>query len=171
MQTIILHGSEPLPDIRLLAPSGTVHPLLDDHLSQSPDGLTLDSEVSRILIVDDNPDILKLVSRMAKCLGYHPTTAENAVDALFYLTKAHFDLVITDYDMPFMDGYQLADQIKEKHFGTRVIIMTGHCEREVSDILDGSGIVDGLLLKPFSLEAMKEKIEIVIYPHSGGWTL
>jgi len=83
MPTKILNGSEPLPDTCLSAPSGTFHPLLDDHLSQSPDGLTLDSEASRILIVDDNPDILKLVSRMVKCLSYHSTTAENAMDALF----------------------------------------------------------------------------------------
>ncbi|MBC2711558.1 MAG: response regulator [Desulfosarcina sp.] len=92
------------------------------------------------------------------------------MDALYYLTKAHYDLVLTDYDMPFIDGYQLADQIKEKHFGTRVIIMTGHCERDVTDMMDGSGIVDGLLLKPFNLETMKEKIEMVGYPHSGEWT-
>ena len=78
--------------------------------------------------------------------------------------------MITDYDMPFMDGNQLANQIKEKHFGTRVIIITGHCVREVTDLLDGSGIVDGLLLKPFSLEDIKEKIDMVGYPHSVEWT-
>jgi len=63
----------------------------------------------------------------------------------------------------------LRHHFKEKHFGTRVIIMTGHCEREVTDMMDGSGIVDGLLLKPFKLGTMKEKIEMVIYPHSGKW--
>jgi CheY-like chemotaxis protein len=89
-------------------------------------GLTFDSDASRILIVDDDPVILRLVARMAASLGYHPTMAEDGVHALYYLTKAHSDLVITNYDMPFIDGYQLADQIKERHFGTRVIIMTGH---------------------------------------------
>ena len=78
--------------------------------------------------------------------------------------------MITDYDMPFMDGYQLADQIKEKHFGTRVIIMTGHCGQDVTDMLDGSGIVDGLLLKPFNLKTMKEKIGRAGHPRSGKWT-
>jgi hypothetical protein len=48
--------------------------------------------------------------------------------------------------------------------------MTGHCEREVTDLLDGSGIVDGVLLKPFSLEAMKEKIQLVCSPRYGQWT-
>ncbi len=170
MPTMIVNQSEYAPDGRLPASPVTHHTSPDDHPASSADGLRLDSDASRLLIVDDNPDILKLVSRMAKCLGYHPTTAEDGVDALYYLTKAHYDLVIADYDMPFMDGFQLADQIKEKHFGTRVIIMTGHCEREVTDMMDGSGIVDGLLSKPFNLETMKEKIEMVIYPHFGEWT-
>ena len=68
-----------------------------------------------------------------------------------------------------MDGYQLADQIKEKHFGTRVIIMTGHCEEDVADMLDESGIVDGMLLKPFNLKTLKEKIELAGCASSGRW--
>ena len=170
MSTMITNRSEPSTNGRLPASPETFHPLLDDHPAQSADGLRLDSDASRILIVDDNPDILRLVSKMATCLGYRPTIAEDGVDALYYLTKGYYDLVITDYDMRFIDGYQLADQIKEKHFGTRVIIMTGHCEKEVEDLLDGSGIVDGLLLKPFNLKALKEKIEMAIQPRFQTWT-
>ncbi len=133
---------------------------MDGKHSHSADDVKMQFAISRILIVDDNSDILKLVSKMAQLVGYRHTTAEDAVDALHYLAKAHYDLVITDYDMPFMDGYQLADQIKKKYLGTRVIIMTGRCERDVTDKLEGSGIVDGLLLKPFNLNTMKEKIQL-----------
>jgi CheY-like chemotaxis protein len=170
MSTMIANQSEHSPDGQLPVSSDTFGPSPDDPALQSDHGLRVDSDASRILIVDDNPDILKLVSKMAAHLGYHPTTAEDGVDALYHLNRTHFDLVMTDYVMPFIDGYQLADQIKEKHFGTRVIIMTGHCERDLEGLLDGSGIVDGLLLKPFSLEAMKEKIELVCCPHYGHWT-
>ena len=45
--------------------------------------------------------------------------------------------------------------------------MTGHSEREVVDLLNGSGIVDGLLLKPFNLKTLKEKIEMAIQLHLG----
>ena len=167
MPTKIVNRSEPCPDPRLPSSSETVQPSLDSHPAQSADGLTLDFDTNRILIVDDDPNILKLVSKMAACLGYHPTNAEDAVDALFYLTRTHYDLVLTDYDMPVMDGYQLADQIKEKYFGTRVIIMTGHCGTDVEDMLDGSSIVDGLLLKPFNLKTMQEKIEMAGHARSG----
>ena len=170
MPTIIVSQSEPSPDSRLPAPPVSFHPSLDDHPAPSDDGLTLDSDASRILIVDDDPVILKLVSKMAARLGYQPTVAEDGVDALYLLTRTHYDLVLTDYDMPFIDGYQLADQIKEKHFGTRVIVMTGNSEPDVLDMLDGSAIVDGLLLKPFNLTTLKEKIELVVHPHFKRWT-
>jgi len=169
MSTMIANRPELSTNGRLPVSPETFHTPLDDHPAQSADGLRLDSNASRILIVDDNPDILKLVSKMATRLGYRSTIAEDGVDALYYLTKGHYDLVITDYDMLFIDGYQLANQIKEKHFGTRVIIMTGHCEKEVEDLLDGSGIVDGLLLKPFNLKTMKEKIEMALQPCFVGW--
>lgn len=170
MSTIISNRSEPSPNGRFPVSPDTFRPALDDHPGPSADRLRLDSDASRILIVDDNPDILKLVAKMAARLGYHPTTAEDGVDALYYLTRIHYDLVLTDYDMPFIDGYQLADQIKEKHFDTRVVIMTGSCEPDVLDMLDGSGIVDGVLLKPFNLEAMKEKIQLVCSPRYGQCT-
>jgi hypothetical protein len=43
--------------------------------------------------------------------------------------------------------------------------MTGHCEKDVENLLDGSDVVDGLLLKPFNLKTMQEKIEQVVHSH------
>ncbi len=117
------------------------------------------ADACRILVVDDDPNILMLVAKMVKRLGHHPTTAEDAMDALFNLAEAHYPLVITDYKMPFMNGCQLAERIKTQHCGTRVIIMTGHCEEEVANKLNRSSIVDGFLFKPFNLKTLKAKIE------------
>ena len=170
MSTTNLNRLKASPDVRLPASSRNVDPSLEDARSAQPfDELKRDSDASRILIVDDDQGVLTLVARMAASLGYRPTIAEDAVDALFHLAKAHFELVITDYEMPFIDGYQLADEIKKKYFGTRVIIMTGHCGEELTEMLDGSGIVDGLLLKPFNLKTMQAKIEMATYPPSGKW--
>jgi CheY-like chemotaxis protein len=143
---------------------------LDDPTATAVDGLRRDSEASRILIVDDDPNLLKVVSKMASCLGYQPTTATDAVDALYYLTKTPYDVVITDYHMPLMDGYQLADRIKRKFVETKVIIMTGHGDAELVHRFDGSGIVDGLLLKPFNLKTMQEKIEQAEHAYPETWT-
>ena len=60
MSTKILNESEPFPETRLPAPSGTFGPSPEDHPTQSADGLMFDSEVSRILIVDDDPGIQEI---------------------------------------------------------------------------------------------------------------
>jgi CheY-like chemotaxis protein len=110
-------------------------------------------------VVDDDPTILNLVAKMVERLGHYATAAEDAMAALFYLAAAHYHLVITDYKMPFMDGFQLAARIKAQHGGTRVIVMTGHCEEEVTNRLNGAGIADGFLCKPFDLNTLKDKIQ------------
>ncbi len=137
----------------------SIRPRKDVHPVQSTNGPKVDANSRRILVVDDDPNILNLVAKMVKRLGQHSSTAEDAMNALFNLAEAHYHLVITDYKMPFMDGCQLARRIKAQHCGTRVIIMTGHCEEEVTNLLDGSGMADGFLFKPFDLDALKEKIQ------------
>lgn len=113
----------------------------------------------RVLIVDDDPMVRQVVSEMVRRLGCQTTAAEDALMALYHLNQNRYDVVIADYDMPFIDGYELADQIKEIYLGTKVIMMTGHGDTEVSDLLKNSSLVDGLLLKPFNIRAIKEKLE------------
>ena len=117
-----------------------------------------------ILVVDDDIRLLELVSKMVSCIGDQPTMAFNGADALDHLSCANYDLVITDYEMPIIDGGQLADQIKKLYIGTRIIMMTGHLEGDVEDLL-GARVVDGLLLKPFSLKTLQEKIKMVCQLH------
>lgn len=120
------------------------------------------AESARIMVVDDDHQIVRLVAQMVAQLGYRSTTAGDALDALFHLNNAHHDLVITDYAMPFMDGVQLADQIKRRYRSTRVIVMTGQSEAVIRDRIKGSTSVDGLLLKPFNLNVMRETIAATI---------
>jgi len=122
-------------------------------------GSEIHSHAVRILIVEDDPNILTSVAKMAFRLGYRCTEAVDALDALFHLNQTHHDLVISDDDMPFMNGFQLADQIKRRHPMTKVIIMSGQCEAVIKELVKGSAIVDGLLFKPFNLDTMKRKIE------------
>ncbi len=113
----------------------------------------------RVLIVGDDPSVCQVVAKMMRHLGWRTTAAEDAMMALYYLSREQYDVVVTDYDMPFIDGYELADQIKETHFGTKVIMMTGRGDSEVSDILEDSNVVDGLLLKPFGIQAIQKVIQ------------
>jgi CheY-like chemotaxis protein len=170
MTHMITSQSVPVADKWQPACANPFQPSADGKTAQAANRLRRDSESGRILIVDDDPGILKLVTTMAEHLGFRSTAAIDAMDALYHLSKTPFDMVITDYEMPLMDGFQLADMIKKKYFGTRVILMTGHCERMVADMMEGSDLVDGLLVKPFNLAVMKEKIESVSATFSAKWT-
>jgi len=124
-------------------------------------GLSVETDAIRIMVVDDDPPILKLIAQMVVRLGYGATAVADALDALFHLNNARHDLVITDFNMPFMDGLQLADQIKRRHCMTKIIVMSGLDEAILQDRLAGSLSVDGLLWKPFNLKTMREKIDEV----------
>jgi DNA-binding response OmpR family regulator len=137
----------------------SIRPPKDAYFVHSANGPKVDANSFRVLVVDDDPIILNLVAKMAERLGHYATVVEDAMAALFHLAAAHYHLVITDYQMPFMDGFQLALRIKAQHRGTRVIVMTGHCKEEVTNWRNGSSIVDGFLYKPFDLNALKAKIE------------
>jgi CheY-like chemotaxis protein len=127
---------------------------------KQPSRLGRGSGAPCLLIVDDDLAILNLVAKMVSRLGYHATTTADAADALLHLADTRYDMVISDYAMPRMNGYQLADQIREKHFGTKIIIMTGHRDPDLIDMLKRSGIVNGLLFKPFTLDTLKEKLQL-----------
>jgi DNA-binding NtrC family response regulator len=160
MTATTIRYSEPQPEGRRQISTGTGPSAPDDRILRAQNGLKPDTDASRVLVVDDDPNILEMVAKMAACLGYRTAICQEAVDALSYLSKAHFKLVITDYDMPFMDGLELADQIKKKYFSTRVIMMSGHGPGTIRDLVAGSDVIDGLLFKPFNLQSLKESIEV-----------
>lgn len=119
------------------------------------------SSATRVLIVDDDPRVLRALAETIAGLGCHGTQAEDARDALFYFEKMPFDLVITDEAMPGINGFQLARQIKRKRPGTKVIVMTSAGDRAISERVGGDAMIDGLLIKPFDAGTLRRAIEAV----------
>lgn len=133
----------------------------DGALSASSEGLDSASQEKHVLIVDDDPAILMLVSKMVHHIGFRPKTAVDGLDALEVMEKYTCRLVITDDEMPAMDGCLLAEQIQKRHLGTPVIIMSGLPEGQRVEALIASGQVAGTLLKPFNLNTLRKIIENV----------
>lgn len=81
-----------------------------------------------LLVVDDEPSILKMINRMLKNEGYTIHTRSNGQDALAFLNghPGETDLVISDMTMPQMTGLELAEKMREAGHKTPVIIMTGY---------------------------------------------
>ncbi|MDD3813412.1 MAG: response regulator [Desulfocapsaceae bacterium] len=115
---------------------------------------------SRILIVEDDPDILQFMSKVLITLGITPTLAEDGQDAIDKLTAGPFPLVFTDMNMPHIDGMQLILHIRDHYPGTDVIAMTGYSEKYGLIDVIRAGAAD-YMTKPFTLNEIKAKIRRV----------
>ena len=82
--------------------------------------------MSRILLVDDDASLLKLMSMRLRSQGYEVDTADSAEGALDRLRQQRADLVLSDLRMGGMDGLALFERIQSQWLGMPVIIMTAH---------------------------------------------
>jgi CheY-like chemotaxis protein len=112
----------------------------------------------RSLVVDGDYTILSVVARMLTKLGYHGVeTAQENSEAMTKLTLGHYDLLVTDLEMPGMNGYHLTRKIKNERRDTKVIIMTGHAKHECGEMMV-TRWVDGWLFKPFGLMELRNML-------------
>ena len=105
----------------------------------------------RVLAVDDNPSMRTLLYDALSFLGYEVVAAGSGVDGFEQFIQTSFDLVITDCQMPGMDGWQLAALVKKVSTRTPVIMVTGQDEYAVMDKMQDSDI-DYIMFKPFKLD-------------------
>lgn len=102
----------------------------------------------RILIVDDEENMLKMLKTFFEEKEYSCFTASNGKEALGIIENNEIDLVITDMKMPVMDGLELLRIIKEKHDSISAVIMTGFAEEYTTTEALNLG-ADGYITKPF----------------------
>ena len=113
----------------------------------------------KILVVDDNNVLLIVVSKMLSLLGYDVSSADSGANGLNVFRKSNFDLVLSDYDMPGMDGVAFACSVKRRSPRTRIVIMTGAGRETV--ISRNSSAVDEVISKPFTLAEIGKTIRNV----------
>ncbi|BFO11420.1 hypothetical protein GGER_39300 [Serratia rubidaea] len=83
-------------------------------------------KAANLLLVDDDPSLLKLLGMRLTSEGFHVTTAESGQEALRLLAREQIDLVISDLRMDEMDGMALFAEIQKRQPGMPVIILTAH---------------------------------------------
>jgi CheY-like chemotaxis protein len=87
-------------------------------------------ELAAVLVVDDDEVIRTGLERLLSRQGYAISTATTAEEGLAQLEQQHYDLVLTDFQMPGMDGLELLGRIKQASPDTPVIMITGHAETD-----------------------------------------
>src|SRR5512143_3417927 len=114
-----------------------------------------------ILLVDDDPDLLKLISLRLASVGYRVRTADSGEAALAALSIARPGAVITDLRMPGIDGLQLFEAIHRQHPALPVIILTAH--GTIPDAVSATQRgVFGFLTKPFDSQELLQKVAAAI---------
>ena len=104
----------------------------------------------RALVVDDNYCLLQVVHEMLEVLGFRVDSASGGHSAMRCLSQSRYDVMITDLQMPDMDGFALSCWLKHKWKDAKVIVMTGSHPSDWVDYMH-AGIVDCWISKPFSL--------------------
>ena len=116
---------------------------------------------AEILLVDDDPDLLKLISLRLSAAGYRVKNAESGEVALAQIAVSRPAVVVTDLRMPGIDGLQLFEQINAQHPTLPVIILTAH--GTIPDAVDATRRgVFAFLTKPFDGRELIEHIERAI---------
>lgn len=130
---------------------------VDGEPEEDPEEEGVDHRKIRLLLVDDEEELLGSLSRVLMRRGMSVETAANGAQALEVLRKKPFDIAVLDMKMPGMDGLELLQQIQSTFPRVQVIILTGH--PTLSSML--SGIKQGAfdyLLKPVDPNALVERI-------------
>jgi CheY-like chemotaxis protein len=83
---------------------------------------------AHILLVDDNQDGILARRSVLQELGYTVVSAKNGVDALQSVEQQQFDLIVTDYKMPSMNGLELIAHLRKKGFDKPIILLSGYAD-------------------------------------------
>ena len=118
----------------------------------------------RILIVDDSLTIRRIITNALKTVGFPETVeATNGKDALEKLATANVDFVITDWNMPEMNGLDFIKQVRANPLYSSLpilMITTRGTEHDVIEALQAK--VNSYIVKPFTPQELKEKIEGIL---------
>jgi CheY-like chemotaxis protein len=117
------------------------------------------NHMARILVVDDDPDILKLAEKVLGSAGHTVFVAEDALRAVDWLNTIEFDLLLSDANMPHYSGFELVNTVRknEKFKHMSVAMLTGLRERKDVERAVKAG-VDDYIVKPIDPILLIEKV-------------
>ena len=111
-----------------------------------------------ILIVDDDAEARKFLTEFLQCIGFSEiATARDGTEALKYLEKKIPRLVLLDYQLPDLDGFEVLRRIRQRHPAPPVIMMTAYPNTVGMDQVVQKGALD-LVVKPLDLRRLEQTV-------------
>ncbi|HXG53656.1 MAG TPA: response regulator [candidate division Zixibacteria bacterium] len=115
----------------------------------------------RVLVADDESDILEVIQDRLEAYGFAVATAANGIEALRKIMTERFDGVFLDVKMPGMSGIEVLEEVRKHDNRLPIIIITSSMSREAAIGAVAKG-ANEYVLKPFDWEELKSKIEKVM---------
>ena len=122
---------------------------------------------SRVLIVDDQFEVADFLAQMLRLVGYEPFTESNPQTALERLEDENFDLIISDFKMPELGGFEFYQAVVSLRpsLGARFIFLTGDVFNfDTESLLRSAGVP--VIEKPFSMATVEETLSQVLSRNS-----
>ena len=115
------------------------------------------------LVVDDSSTMRRILCNTLVSIGHSTTEAEDGVDALKKVSEQHFDVIMTDWNMPRMNWLELVKSARqmERYKDTPIVMITteGGKREVITAIKEG---VNNYIVKPFTPQILKEKLKDII---------
>ena len=121
--------------------------------------MTATSKFNTILLVDDEPNVLKSLRRLIRTAKYNIILANSGKEALEVLAKENVDVVLSDQRMPEMTGTELFKKVKDKYPHTVRMILSGYTELDCIAESINDGAIFRFLTKPWSDEELLNHIK------------
>lgn len=118
------------------------------------------AEDMKILLVDDNPKVLKLLEKGLKMAGFEVDCRINPLEAAEELKLNSYNLLVSDDHMKEISGLELAKKAKQTSPEIKIIILTGMLRREIIEARQ-VGLIDDYMIKPTSISSLIEKMNMI----------
>ena len=122
---------------------------------------------SKVLMVDDEVDLLAINKDYFEQEGFEVSTAENGFEALELISEEKFDAIITDYTMPKMNGIQFASYVKvnDQNASTPIFVISGNINDGAMDKLKKIGVI-GFISKPYDIQKVVNMVKAKVFKKS-----
>jgi DNA-binding NtrC family response regulator len=111
----------------------------------------------RILVVDDEAPIMNLCLKVLQLAGHSVTGLNRGEDVLAQLSAAPVELLVVDYKMPGIDGFEVIRRARRLQPGIKIVLMTGHGTQSVMGEASQKSL-EGILVKPFTPDELNDAV-------------
>jgi|GEM_PF-1687262 len=166
----IISGHKGKIEVETKVGKGTKFSIIIPISENQPRELLLDTRIKssketekklKILLVDDEKAITFGLKKFLESKGHKVSTSLRGKEGLEIFRKGRFDLVLSDITIPDMDGIELIKKVKEKDPQAKIIVITGHLQKEKEEKARQAG-ADEVLIKPFKNELLYQTISKIV---------